>query len=91
MTNQFILFITAIALGLALGALYKLCSLIAKRTNIRAMIYVFDIIWCGFAFGAFSLLTMVLADGKFHSFTLIGLIAGIGIAALIFSKVKKKQ
>jgi len=91
MLNQLLLFLMSIALGVILGALYALLHFIAKRTKLRAVIYVFDVLWCGLAFGAFMLITFTFASGTFYTFSLLGLLAGIGVSALVFSKFKKRK
>jgi len=88
MWSQLLLFIISIALGTVLGAAYALFRFIAAKTKLRALNYVFDVLWCGLAFGAFMLLTFVVASGTFHTFSLLGLLAGVGIAGLIFGKIK---
>ncbi|MCL2848245.1 MAG: hypothetical protein FWE13_05850 [Firmicutes bacterium] len=89
MLQQLLLFTTSIALGSVLGGIYFLLNLLAKSTKLKAMNYIFDIIWCGIAFSGFSVLTIFLASGTFHMFTLLGMLAGLGISAIIFSKTKK--
>jgi len=90
MLQQLLLFLTSITLGTVLGGIYFLLNLLAKSTKLRAMHYIFDIIWCGIAFSGFSILTLFLASGVFYMFTLLGMIAGLGISAILFSKFKKK-
>jgi len=91
MLSQLILFTAAIALGCVLGGIYFLLSLLAKSTKIRAMHYIFDVVWCAIAFAGFSFLTIFLANGNFYMFTLIGMLAGLGVAALVFGKAKRKK
>jgi len=86
-----LLFLTSIALGSVLGGIYALFRFIAKRSKLRALNYVFDVLWCALAFGAFMLLTFFFAGGTFHTFSLLGLLAGIGISGLVFGKLKGKQ
>ena len=52
------------------------------------MRYIFDVLWCAASFVCFGGLTMLMGGGKFETFTLIGLIAGLGVAGLIFAKAK---
>ena len=91
MIQQLLLFTTSIALGAVLGAIYFLLSLLAKSTKLKAMRYIFDVIWCAIAFTAFSALTMLLAGGSFYMFTLLGMIAGLGVSAMLLAKIKPKQ
>jgi len=90
MLNQLLLFTTSIALGMVLGALYVLCSIIAQSTRLKAMVYIFDVVWCGIAFTAFAALSFFMGGGLFQTFTLLGLLAGLGISSLLFARAKNK-
>jgi len=91
MLSQLLLFSTSIALGSVLGGIYFLLNLLARSTKLRAMHYIFDVVWCALAFVGFSALTIFLAGGSFYMFTLLGMLAGIGVSALLFSKFKAKK
>ena len=82
--SELLLFLTAIALGMVLRALYYLLSLLAKSTSLKAMRYITDVVWCAVAFLAFAALTMFLGGGAFETFTVIGILAGLGIGSLVF-------
>jgi len=89
MIAQLLLFLTSIALGGVLGILYAILLGIARSTKLKAMIYIFDIIWCVIAFVCFAVLTMWLGNGAFEMFTVVGILAGIGISTLIFMRINQ--
>ena len=86
MLQQLLLFLFSIALGAVLGAVYFLLNMLAKSTKLRPMYYIFDVLWCALAFAAFSVLTLFFSGGTFETFALMGMLSGIGIAALLFMK-----
>jgi len=86
---EILLFLTAIALGMVLRGLYLCLGLIEKYSRVKALRYITDVIWCAVAFLAFAALTMYLGGGVFKTFTLLGILAGLGIASLIFGSLFK--
>ena len=90
MLAELLLFFTSIALGMTLRVLYFLLSLLAKSTRLKAVCYVLDVIWCAFAFGAFAALTVFLGGGNFETFTVMGILAGLGIGSLVFMAFSRK-
>jgi len=86
MLQEFLLFIFAILLGGMLRFLYTFTAWVAKKTKLRFMRYVMDVVWCSLAFVAFVALTLFLGGGEFKTFTLLGILAGVGLASLLFLK-----
>ena len=89
--TQFLLFLAFLGLGATLRVLYFLAALLAKSTHLKAMHYIFDVIWCAIAFISFAAMVFLLHDGKFEGYMLLGICAGLGIASVIFSVFKKEN
>ncbi|MCL2061441.1 MAG: hypothetical protein FWH03_02320 [Firmicutes bacterium] len=87
--TQFLLFLSALALGIVLRAAYFLCKLPAKLSRLKAMHYILDAVWCAAAFVSFIALTLWLHDGKFEAFMLLGLCAGLAACSAVFNLFKK--
>jgi len=80
--SEFLLFLAAIISGTLLCALYFFAARIAKNTGLKAISYIFDILWCAAAFCAYAALSVFLCGGAFKAFVLTGLISGLGIGSL---------
>ena len=93
MLHEFLLFLFAVAVGIALRFVYLGAEKLAKSTHIGAVRFVFDTLWCALLFAGLAVFTMFLTDGIFRPYVPLGLLAGLGLGSIIIRflvRVKRK-
>lgn len=80
--TQLALFAIAFAYGGVLRVLYFLQVLLAKKTALKAVTVILDIVWCAVAFCGFFLISLLLAGGGFYFYMLCGTLGGFFLVAI---------
>lgn len=80
--TQLILFAISFLYGGVLRVTYFLQTLLAKKTNLKAVTVILDFLWCALAAGGFFLISLFFAAGTFYFFMLCGALAGFFLVAI---------
>lgn len=80
--TQFLLFLVSFVSGAALRPVYFLERLLAKKTALKPVTIILDVLFCACCLVVFLLLSHLLAFGKFHFFMLCGVLAGFFLVSI---------
>lgn len=81
--SQALLFGACFLLGVVFRLVYKLITLVEKKTALVPVTVILDVAMAAAAVGAFALVSFFLCDGQIFSYLVAGCVVGFGLTSLL--------